>query len=171
MSRKYGQDCDVARLELLLRTEQDLSRYKRILCVYLRVSCKLKAKEISKVIGRSLGGIWNLQGDYKKRGELAFDVNGKGGRQRENITLSEEREVLSSVESTAISGGILEIGKVKAAYEKKLGRKAHKSAVYRMLHRHNWRKLAPRKRHPKNDKRAMETFKKNSHHWCRVQTT
>jgi hypothetical protein len=46
--------------------------------------------------------------------------------------------------------------------ERKLGRKAHPSTAYRLLHRHGWRKAAPRPGHPKRDPKAAEAFKKGA---------
>ena len=49
---------------------------------------------------------------------------------------------------------------IKKAYEQELGKSVPKSTVYRMLARHNWRKIVPRPRHPKADIEAQEAFKK-----------
>lgn len=167
----FWENCDVARFEFLLSNEKDLSRYKRIQCIYLRASFKLQAQQIAKIVSWSPGSVWNFQSDYKKRGELAFDVEGQGGRYHENMPLSQEEDLLSSLEKDAASGGILEVSRVKASYEEALGRKTHKTVVYRMLHRHGWRKIAPRKKHPNNDEQAIDDFKKSSRQWCRVPMT
>ena len=62
----------------------------------------------------------------------------------------------------AEKGGILEVSRVKAAYEQALGRKVPKSTVYRMLARHGWRKVVPRPRHPKSDAATQAAFKKTA---------
>jgi hypothetical protein len=59
-------------------------------------------------------------------------------------------------------GGILEVSRVKAAYEQVLGRRVPKSTIYRMLARHGWRKVVPRPRHPKADASAQAEFKKTA---------
>lgn len=41
-----------------------------------------------------------------------------------------------------------------------LGREMALSSVYKLLHRHNWRKLAPDKRHPQSNPVAQEDWKK-----------
>ena len=63
---------------------------------------------------------------------------------------------------TAREGGVLVVGQIKPQLEAALGRPMSLSAVYALLHRHNWRKLAPDKRHPKSDPEKQENFKKNS---------
>jgi hypothetical protein len=85
-----------------------------------------------------------------------------GGRKRENMTLQEEREFLAPFFEQAAIGGILVVGQVKAALDKRLGREVALASAYNLLHRHNWRRLAPDKRHPKSDPLAQEEWKKNS---------
>jgi len=61
----------------------------------------------------------------------------------------------------AKDGGILVVNEIKLAYELKVGHKVPKSTVYRMLARHDWRKIVPYRRHPKADLDKQEAFKKN----------
>ena len=49
-----------------------------------------------------------------------------------------------------------------AALDKRLGREVALASAYNLLHRHDWRKLAPDKRHPQSDQLAQEEWKKNS---------
>lgn len=50
---------------------------------------------------------------------------------------------------------------IQHAFEEKVGREVDDSTIYRLLHRHGWRKLMPRPRHPKADPQIQEQFKKN----------
>lgn len=77
------------------------------------------------------------------------------------MTKKEEEEILSSCKDEGDAGGILEISSVKRAYEAKLGQSVHETIVYRMLHAHGWRKIAPRPMHPKRDQEKADEFKKN----------
>ena len=72
---------------------------------------------------------------------------GRGGRYYQNLTLEGERQLLQGFLAQSETGGILEVSRVKAAYEQVLGRKVPKSTIYRMLARHGWRKVVPRCRH------------------------
>ncbi len=47
------------------------------------------------------------------------------------------------------------------ALGQRLGRKVALASAYNLLHRHNWRKLAPDKRHPQSDAAAQDEWKKN----------
>ena len=49
---------------------------------------------------------------------------------------------------------------IKQALDAHLGRAVALSSVYNVLHRHNWRKLAPDKRHVKADREAQAGWKK-----------
>ena len=49
-------------------------------------------------------------------------------------------------------------GQIKTQLGSGLGRKMALSSVYKLLHRHNWRKLAPDKRHPQSDPVAQEDW-------------
>jgi transposase len=60
----------------------------------------------------------------------------------------------------AEQGRLLEVSRVKQAYEQVVGHGVPKSTVYRMLGRHGWRKLAPRPRHPQADEARQQAFKK-----------
>jgi hypothetical protein len=53
------------------------------------------------------------------------------------------------------------VTEIKEALDKRLGRKVALSSTYNLLHRHNWRKLAPDKRHPQSDIQVQDDWKKN----------
>ena len=83
-------------------------------------------------------------------------------RKRQNMSVQEEVEFLAPFLEQAASGGVLVVGQVKAALDKHLGRVVALASAYNLLHRHNWRKLAPDKHHPQSDPLAQEEWKKNS---------
>ena len=76
--------------------------------------------------------------------------------------MQEEAAALDKVLHDAHLGGIVVIPRIKPLVERALGQKMALSGLYRMLHRHNWRKLAPDTQHPKGDPQAREVWKKNS---------
>lgn len=121
-------------------------------------------EQIGEVIGRSRATAARLRAGFRAEqaaGKSARERNW-GGRRRFNLDLKQEEELLSGFMDEARAGGVLEAGRIQAAYEEKVGRKVAKTTVYRMLARHGWRKVAPRKKHPKTDDAAQEAFKKNS---------
>ena len=56
-------------------------------------------------------------------------------------------------------GGVLVVSDIHRAYEKHVGKNVPTSTIYQFLHRHGWRKIAPRPKHPKADEQAQEIFK------------
>jgi hypothetical protein len=78
------------------------------------------------------------------------------------MSVAQEREFLAPFLESAAVGGVLVVGQIKAALDERLGRKVALASAYNLLHRHNWRKLAPDKRHPQSDPVAREEWKKNS---------
>jgi hypothetical protein len=78
------------------------------------------------------------------------------------MTFAEEQSLLAPFFDTAKEGGVLIVTPIKIAYEEKTGRNVAESTIYRMLARHNWRKLAPDTRHPKSNPLLQEEYKKNS---------
>jgi hypothetical protein len=85
-----------------------------------------------------------------------------GGRQRENMTVSEERALLARFSKAAGAGEMLNIHDLKAAYERAIGHATSNSTVYNLLATHGWRKLMPRPFHPKRDLAAQDAFKKTA---------
>ena len=149
-------------LENLLKECKKAST-KRIQCVYFKLKYGWNSKQISEAVGFCPSYVREMQSKYKKEGKKAFFLESTGGRNRENMSIEEEAELINNFKEEAGKGNIVEISKIKEAYDEKLGKRAAESTVYRMLNRHGWRKIAPRPNHPKNDKNAMENFKKTSH--------
>ena len=56
-------------------------------------------------------------------------------------------------------GEIATVGQIWHALEQLLGHAVDDSTVYRLLHRHGWRKCTPRPQHPKADPHVQEQFK------------
>lgn len=52
---------------------------------------------------------------------------------------------------------------IKLAYEKECGFAVHKTTIYRLLERHQWRKIVPKPTHPKKDPNAVDELKKTFH--------
>lgn len=78
------------------------------------------------------------------------------------MSLQEERAFLAPFLEQAASGGVLVVGQIKGAPDKQLGREVALASAYNLLHRHNWRKFVPYKRHPQSDPLAQRSGKENS---------
>jgi hypothetical protein len=101
---------------------------------------------------------------YDGGGLKALKSRPSGGRQRENMTLAEEKTLLARFAKAAGAGEMLNIHDLKVAYEKAIGHETSNSTVYNLLARHGWRKLTPRPFHPRRDLAAQDDFKKAASH-------
>ena len=155
------EEAQVALL-LLLKQAKGKSEYQRVLCIWLRAAMGMPPGEVARALGWSLGYVKQVQARYLREGERALRVEERGGRYRENLTVSEETALLAPFFAKAEGGELLLVTEIKRAYEARVGRKVPKSTLYRLLDRHGWRKLAPRPFHPKADPAAQEAFKKTS---------
>jgi transposase len=129
----------------------------------LPVAFGMNLNQVAEAIGQSVPTVTRLRQDFvrSQRGE-ALAREQRGGRRNEHMTLEQEQAFLAPFLEQARLGGIWVVPPVALALEKHLGRPVALSSVYRLLHRHGWRKLAPDKRHPDGDPHAQTAWKKNS---------
>jgi transposase len=148
------------KMEKLLQAAKNLNEHKRIQCIYFRAKFDYSADLIAQITGYKLQTVRNIHSSFLKQGVKALKVNQKGGRYNSVLTFNEEKKFIKEFDDKAKKGGIIEVSKIHKAYEEKAKQKVAKSTVYRMLNRHNWRKITPRPSHPKSSIEAMEQFKK-----------
>lgn len=131
--------------------------------VVLPLQYGMSLEQTAQAIGLSKGWTCRLRNQFiagNPVGDKGKSV--RGGRRREHFTPEREAELLKPFFESAGTGGVLVVGQIKPQLEAALGRKMALSSVYKLLHRHNWRKLAPDKSHPQSDPVAQEDWKKNS---------
>jgi transposase len=119
---------------------------------------------IAAAMGVSLSTVNRAHMAYDRDGIKALKPKPIGGRQRENMTLSEEEALLARFGRAAGAGEMLNIHDLKVAYEQVIGHPTSNSTVYNLLARHGWRKLMPRPFHPRRDLAAQDDFKKGASH-------
>lgn len=152
----------IQEIKTVLKRACDKADYQRVMAVWLRAKCGMKAREVADAIGWSLHSVHQVQSRYFNNGLAVFDGPGRGGRRNENLTVADEKRLLAPFLKTAEKGGILIVSEIQKAYEQTVNKPVPPSTVYRMLERHGWRKIAPRPSHPKADIDAREAFKKTS---------
>jgi transposase len=100
--------------------------------------------------------IWS---EYRKKGEDFLLGERRGGRRNILLEQKEEEEFLAPFFEKAKTGGILIVSEIHRAHKKRIGKDIPLSSTYNLLHRHNWRKIAPRPSHPKGDEEKREEYK------------
>lgn len=143
-----------------LKRAKGRPEFQRIQCVLIRATLGSSAAEIARLLGWSTPTVHVIHSRWVKEGDAIFNLKAKGGRRNEYLSLEEETAFLRPFLEKAKAGGILNANEVKSAFEALVGRRVAKSTIYRMLARQNWRKVAPRPRHPKADPAAQAAFKK-----------
>ena len=161
ISARGAENLERAR-EVLARA-QTVEQLRQAQAVVLPLDYGLSLEQTARVIGRSVAWTCRLRNRFLA-GEIVGDGQreSRGGRRRQNMSTEQEREALAPFLDRARTGGILVVGQVRAELEARLERPMALSSVYKLLHRHGWRKLAPDKRHPQSDEQAQQEWKKNS---------
>ena len=69
--------------------------------------------------------------------------------------------MLKDLKGTGKKGEIIEVKEIAAAYQELVGHPISHAQIYYVLHRHEWRKVMPRSKHPKKaSEEVIETSKK-----------
>ena len=141
------------------KANKDKRAEKRLYALELRASGK-SAEEAAALSGFHASTITRLTEKYVRGGIEAISGNHYGGNHK-NMTAEKEAEILEPFRIQAEKGQLLSIAEIKRSYEAAVGHSIGGSQIYRVLRRHNWRKVMPRSKHPKkaNDE-AIEASKK-----------
>ena len=125
----------------------------------LRTEC-MKSNEIAQTTGFHPAYVTTLVAKYRDKGLEAISGNHYGGNHR-NMSFEEEAAILAPFKARAEKGELVEISEIETAYQQAVGHSIGTSQIYYVLHRHGWRKVMPRSRHPKKaSEEVVETSKK-----------
>jgi len=143
----------------LLKQAKGAAEVKRIQCVLFGAR-GLKSEEIAPMVNFNHGYVKQIWSEYRQKGSQALLGENRGrARSRAHLSLDEEKDFLQPFIEKAKTGGFLEVSQIKQTYEEKYQRTVKPSIIYNLLHRHGWRKIAPRPKHPKADKAKQDQFK------------
>jgi transposase len=147
-----------------LKNAKTADRLRAAQAVLLPLELGLTLEQTAQAIGRSVGATCRMRTSFCAiaSGKRAPAQAKTALRNRAKATLEQEAAALDKVLHDAHLGGVIIIPRLKPLIEKELGKTMALSGLYRMLHRHNWRKLAPDTQHPKGDPQARDAWKKNS---------
>ena len=150
---------EVAEIEKIRKQNKDKTVEKWLEVLLLHAAGKSRA-EIAEKTGFKKQYITELMGEYRRNGLAEYAKKQYKGNRR-NMSIAEEEVFLAQFKKLAEQGKIIETSELKAAYEEKTGHKIGKGQIYRVLARHNWRKVMPRSKHPnKASDEAIEASKK-----------
>ena len=117
-------------------------------------------KEIAEKTGFHRSHVSNLIKKYFEEGLGAISEKHYVGN-RKNMSYEEEEKLLAPFKEKANKGELVEVSAIEAVYREAVGHSIGTAQIYYVLHRHGWRKVMPRSRHPKKaSEEVIETSKK-----------
>ena len=164
MARLPRIDADlVAEAQRVVAQTRDLQTLRMAQAVLLPAVVHLTLDQTAGVLGVSRMSVVRLQRRFRQRVQPEAPPRPAwGGRRRALMTPEEERAFLARWEPQAQRGELVAGAAMREALEQHLGRPVRPSVFYRLLERHDWRKVAPDTRHPKADPEVQEMWKKKS---------
>jgi hypothetical protein len=146
-------------LAMLLKKNKNSPCFRKIQAVYLG-SIHEDTDTIATITLYTPEYVRLLFWEYRKIGDDLFLDRKSGMRQWARLNLVEEEAFLAPFIAWAEKAGILIASDVHKALKKKLEKETLSvQTTYNLLHRHDWRKIAPRPYHPKRDNEARELWK------------
>jgi len=134
---------------------------KRLKALLLHAEGKSR-KDIAEITGYAASYVSELVAKYCNNG-ISSMIDSKYGGNHRNMSYTEEEALLEPFKKAAEAGQVVAIDAIKRAYEAATGRSLENThgQIYYVLHRHGWRKVMPRSKHPKKaSDEAIEASKK-----------
>ena len=103
--------------------------------------------EISEAIGYSITYISTLIKKVRENGISAVLEDRRTTNNR-RMSFEEETQFLEEFIDLAESGQVITVQGILGKFEEITGKPSASSTIYDLLHRHGWRKVRPRPRHP-----------------------
>ena len=159
----------MAAIKAARRETKDKRADARLKALELRAE-GMELSEVSQATGFHAAYVSQLVAKYRDHGLEAISGNHYGGNHR-NMSFEEEAAILAPFKARAEKGELVEISEIETAYQQAVGHSIGTSQIYYVLHRHGWRKVMPRSRHPKKaSEEVIETgFGRINHPkycWC-----
>lgn len=160
MKMKYTfKNEDLEAIKAARKKNRDKQIDKRLEVLDLR--CEgMTQKAIAEATGFHLSHVSNLIRKYFEEGlESVAEKHYPGNRR--NMSYEEECAFLEEYSQKAAKGQILSVKEMASDYAERVGHSISSAQIYRVLHRHGWRKVMPRSRHPKRaSEEVIATSKK-----------
>ena len=158
MKYKFNSE-DYEAIKTAREKNRDKQTEKRLQVLEMRCEGKTH-KEISEKTGFHRSHISNLIRLYFENGLNPITKKQYPGNRR-NMSFAEEEALLAPFKEQAERGELVEVAAIEDAYREAVGHSIGTGQIYYVLHRHGWRKVMPRSKHPKKaSEEVIETSKK-----------
>src|SRR3989344_9315675 len=153
---KKGTEALAVRMAGEAKRATELRRLQSVL-----LGCKgLRAAEISIITGLTPGYIRQVWMKCRREGVESLLGEKRGqSRGKAHMSLKEEEAFLDKFKRRAEAGELVTVKGIQSSHSAAVGKALDPTLTYRMLHRHRWRKIAPRPEHPKYDPDKAKQFK------------
>ena len=143
---KFSEE-EIREIEQARKDNKDKRAEARLKALELRAK-GAESKEVSEATGFHAGSVTRLVAKYRDYGIEAIAGNHYGGNHR-NMSVEEEAAILAPFKERAEKGELVKISEIAKAYQSEVTHPVSKGQIYCVLHRHGWRKVMPRSKHPK----------------------
>jgi transposase len=150
----------VVRAKKVVATSKNIHELRAAQAVLFPALAQMTLEKTASFLGVGRSTVPWLQKRFRERAK-GTPQKKWGGRRKSLMSWEEEKKFLAPWEKLSQGGGMIVVSPMRAALAQKLGRPIAATVVYRMLARHDWRKVAPDTRHPKSDPAVQEDWKKN----------
>ena len=135
--------------------------YKRLLALKLRAVDQYDNEKAGQITGLHATTVSRIVSRYQAQGLQAI-VGKRHDHGNRYMTREEEKDFLQQFIQSAGAGQMIEVQQIHQAYEKAVGHPVTRGMIYYMLHKHGWRKVMPRSKHPqKASEEEIQAYKKN----------
>lgn len=160
---------ELDRAVCLVNNSTELRDYRRGVIGLLMADNRYTGKELAARLGITERSVFN---ELAKIRNPELQSSGEWGGARTNLmSFQEEEAFLGEYLEMAKSGIILTIPILHDEFNKRVGKTVPKSTFYRILQRHDWRKVKPDTVHPHSDPKIQDEFKKKHSRYKWVKLT
>lgn len=146
-SRYKFSEKEIEEIEQARKENKDKRAERRLKALEMRAKGAI-SKEVSVATGFHAAYVTQLVAKYRDHGLDAISGNHYGGNHR-NMSVEEEAAILAPFKERAEKGELVEVSEIAKAYQVAVDHPVSNGQIYFVLHRHGWRKVMPRSKHPK----------------------
>lgn len=145
-SRYKFSNEEIKAIEQARKVNKDKRSEARLKALELRAK-GASAEDAAAAVGFHAAYISQLVAKYRDHGLEAISGNHYGGNRR-NMSVEEEAAILAPFKERAEKGELVEVREIAKAYQSAVDHPVSNGQIYIVLHRHGWRKIMPRSKHP-----------------------
>lgn len=159
---KVVEHLGVQEIDARLKQETQAGRLRRWQVIRCALGHPRSAAAIARGVGLARPAVHNWVAADNRQGPQVLETPGQGQRQRASLSLEREQAIVAEFLQPRAKGRVRPGHQLKPVVGQAIGRRVHKTTVYRMLRRQQWREIVPRPRHPQARAEEQAAFTKPS---------